>query len=502
MPNYSIVIDSTFKPFTYQELTAPLDRAEAYHEKLAQEYDTLSSQADILEAMGKDDRDKESGAYSRYKAYSDSLRKEADDLYRYGLNVESRRRLSDIRRRYNTDIVPIQNAWNKRQEEVKAQQDLMAKNPGVMFTRDANQTSIDAYIDNPMGGYQTINPDNIYKDMYTAAKNLEKQIRGGHLEGIDPYTARYITNRGLDPNLITEWIADPSRNATLTAMMNQVLQKNGVTLEALQNSPNLDRIMQASTNAAQLGAWGAVGEDNSQMMELFGPRQDRRDASEINNYLRKKDIDSNIASQQAVRNEGNIPLFFEKITAPGTDGKPQQVKALELRYENNRKVLEDDLLPKLLMSDNKTYIKEVSSIGKDGKVVSKDKYIDVGEFVDNKGNAKTKPLFYRINSPNGSNSIIMKYGTKSYLIPGEKLGDVFGESNVDVENLQRIYDIRQKYINTYGEDAYWSDPASAEIENALNRFGASSVRRASTGITGRYKTPVFNLVQTSEDKQE
>ena len=77
MPNYSIVIDSTFKPFTYQELTAPLDRAEAYHEKLAQEYDTLSSQADILEAMGKDDRDKESGAYNRYKAYSDSLRKEA-----------------------------------------------------------------------------------------------------------------------------------------------------------------------------------------------------------------------------------------------------------------------------------------------------------------------------------------------------------------------------------------------------------------------------------------
>lgn len=312
MSNYSLVIDSTFKPFSYQELMAPVTRMSDYHEKLAQEYDTLSSQADILEAMGKDDRDKESGAYSRYKAYSDSLRKEADDLYRYGLNVESRRRLSDIRRRYNTDIVPIQNAWNKRQEEVKAQQDLMDKNPGVMFTRDANQTSIDAYIDNPMGGYQTINPDNIYKDMYTAAKSLEKQIREGHLEGIDPYTAQYITTYGLKPDLIADWIADPSKNKTLTAMMEQVLRKNGITAEALQNSPNLDRIMQASTNAAQLGAWGAVGEDRGQIMELFGPRQDRRDASEINNYIRKKNIDA--AQNASVSNNNINPLPLRSTT--------------------------------------------------------------------------------------------------------------------------------------------------------------------------------------------
>ena len=115
MANYSLVANSTFQPFTYQELAAPLDRMELYHEKLADEYDKLSSQADVLEAMGKND--KNSGAYSRYKAYSDSLRKEADDLYRFGLNTESRQRLSDLRRRYNTDIVPIQNAWTKREKE-------------------------------------------------------------------------------------------------------------------------------------------------------------------------------------------------------------------------------------------------------------------------------------------------------------------------------------------------------------------------------------------------
>jgi hypothetical protein len=95
MANYSLVIDSTFKPFTYQELAAPLDRMEAYHEKLNDEYDKLSQQADVLEAMGANDRDKNSGTYARYKAYSDKLRQEADNLYRFGLNTESRQRLSD-----------------------------------------------------------------------------------------------------------------------------------------------------------------------------------------------------------------------------------------------------------------------------------------------------------------------------------------------------------------------------------------------------------------------
>ena len=48
MANYSLTVNNTFQPFTYQELAAPLDREELYHEKLAEEYDKLSSQADVF----------------------------------------------------------------------------------------------------------------------------------------------------------------------------------------------------------------------------------------------------------------------------------------------------------------------------------------------------------------------------------------------------------------------------------------------------------------------
>jgi len=115
MPNYSLVNNAVFQPFSYQELLAPVMHQQQVQDQLAEQYEKLSSQADILEAMGANDKD--SKAYRNFKNYSDNLRTEADNLYRNGLNSESRLRLSELKRRYNSEIVPIQNAWNKREEE-------------------------------------------------------------------------------------------------------------------------------------------------------------------------------------------------------------------------------------------------------------------------------------------------------------------------------------------------------------------------------------------------
>lgn len=253
MSNYSLVIDSTFKPFSYQELMAPVARMSEYHEKLAQEYDNLSSQADILEAMGNDDRDKNSGVYSRYKSYSDSLRNEADNLYRYGLNVESRRRLSDLRRRYNTEIVPIQNAWNKRDEEAKAQLDASIKNPLLKFSRNAKDTPLEYYINNPQGGYDAYDLKNVYTMTAAMAKTLAKQAREGRKEYIDDVTYRFITPYGLDPNLINDWQSNPDASPTLTNMVSQALASNGITAD--------NPIYNEALSVAKLGTWEAIGED-------------------------------------------------------------------------------------------------------------------------------------------------------------------------------------------------------------------------------------------------
>lgn len=268
MANYSLVVNSTFQPFSYQELSAPVQKMSDYHEKLAEEYDKLSTQADVLEAMGSNDSDKKSGAYNRYKAYSDSLRQEADDLYRFGLNTESRQRLTDLRRKYNTDIVPIQHAWAKREKEADMQMDAYLKNPTLMFTRNAANTSIDDYVRNPSGGYGVINGANITAQMSNMAKNLAKQVRSGYKQNIDDYTYNYIQKYGLDENLIRNWQDSP----TLSAMFRQVMESNGVTPEALSGSANMQNIINQSTGYAEMGMWNAMGEDKSNIIENYGAR--------------------------------------------------------------------------------------------------------------------------------------------------------------------------------------------------------------------------------------
>lgn len=300
MPNYSLVANSKFQPFSYQELTAPLDRQELYQERLAEEYDKLSSQADILEAMGQNDRDKNSGVYNRYKAYSDSLRKEADNLYQFGLNTESRQRLSDLRRRYNSEIVPIQNAWTKREQEAAEQMKATLQNPSIMFTRDARNTNLDDYIKNPTGGYGVINGANITAQMAGMAKNLAKQVRSGNKQNIDAYTYNYIEKYGLDENIIRNWQDSP----TLKAMFEQVMKANGVTPEALEGSANAQNILSQSTNYAEMGMWNAMGEDKSHIQENYGARLSAQAAKEIAVHRANKRIDAEFAAQNPVNGAG------------------------------------------------------------------------------------------------------------------------------------------------------------------------------------------------------
>lgn len=262
MPNYSLVIDSTFKPFTYDELIAPVKRMSDVHDQIASQYDELSSKTDILELLA--GRDKTSNAYRQYQKYSNQLAQEADALMREGLVGASKARIMGMRRAYNKNIVPIQTAWNKREEEAAAQQKLAAANPSIMFTRVAADTGIDDYIANPMGGYGTIDGNQITKQVGDMAAQLAEQVNSGRIsiDNIDPYTQRIIQGHGMSAAEISYWMQNPNSFPTLTNMVTQVLTANGVSPEALQGVKNAPQIIQRSANYAMQGIWKSLGKDS------------------------------------------------------------------------------------------------------------------------------------------------------------------------------------------------------------------------------------------------
>lgn len=241
MPNYTLVANSTFQPFTYQELMMPIERQNQYFEKLAEEYDKMSSQADVLEAMGSSDLDKGSNTYNRYKAYSDNLRKERDNLFANGLNFESRQRLSDLRRMYNTEIVPIQNAWQKREQEaqlqMKARMDAAARGIDIRFSRDAANSSLDSYMQNPNQTFQVINGQQITNEVANQFKGLASQVQSDgngnyFIKGKPLSQIEYsiITQKGMDWNHYQDFINNPndSRFANIKGIIENTLNAHGI----------------------------------------------------------------------------------------------------------------------------------------------------------------------------------------------------------------------------------------------------------------------------------
>ena len=151
MANYSLVLDTKFKPFSYAEMLAPVAAATQAHQALEEEYGNLSAKADVWENMANEQSDPL--AYKMYKGYSDDLRDRADTLLREGLNASSRKGMLDMRARYSKEIAPIEAAYKRREELAAEQRKAYAANPTLRYERYANAMSLDDFIKNPSIDY-------------------------------------------------------------------------------------------------------------------------------------------------------------------------------------------------------------------------------------------------------------------------------------------------------------------------------------------------------------
>ena len=105
MAGNNIVINSKFKPFSYEELIRPYEKyGEAYREQETLLSD-LESQAALMENIAKTDPN--SDAALLYDKYNKAIQKQADLLAKDGLKQGSRRELLNLKKQYNTEIAPI-----------------------------------------------------------------------------------------------------------------------------------------------------------------------------------------------------------------------------------------------------------------------------------------------------------------------------------------------------------------------------------------------------------
>lgn len=142
--NY-ITIGSRFRPFSYEELIAPLVAAEQEHQRQEELYNTYS---DTLGQIGGQlsreyDQDVLDNIYNPYRS---ALESAAEELASKGLTSGSRRTLNALRRQFNNELVPVQQGILARAEARKRHDEKIAKDPTAITNVNPYYQGVEAYM--------------------------------------------------------------------------------------------------------------------------------------------------------------------------------------------------------------------------------------------------------------------------------------------------------------------------------------------------------------------
>ena len=267
MKNYSLIVSSTFNPYSLQELL-PIYQANAQAQYQAEEaFSQLQMKADQWEKLANNAQDAD--VYNTYKAYSNQLKAAADDILNNGINTASRRNLMNMRAQYASNIIPIEEAYNKRQQQAQVLWQARLQDP-TLIAQDPSELGLSYYMKNPTYTPQSYSGKLLTAQSAQAAQNLAKTLSSyGKGEPIDSYTNTFIQKHGLTRNDIQKYLngETTATNKVLSAIYQQVYDSSQIGNWANENQ------RKQAANFIKQGMWSAIGQDTVQAMENFEARE-------------------------------------------------------------------------------------------------------------------------------------------------------------------------------------------------------------------------------------
>lgn len=341
MANYSLVIDSKFSPFTFQELLQPALMATQAHQELENQYGELAAKANIWEEMANEQTDPY--AYKMYKTYARDLESQARQLAREGLTPASRQNMLKMKQRYSSDIIPIEQAYKRRQELIDEQRKLQAQDNTLMFDRSASMMSLDDLIKNPQLTYQSYSGAALEKQVSDAAKSLSKEMRDNPRKWRSILGNQYfesIMQRGYRPEEIIQAIQNnPNASPILQSIVEDAVRSSGISKWGDKDTLN------RAYKYARQGLWDAVGETQYQIQSNKAYDYAMQEQAAINKAARgaeapdtglyyravpKTTVDGD---KKATQMNEDLALLQEILRNPSLMGKKETRKVASVEYD-------------------------------------------------------------------------------------------------------------------------------------------------------------------------
>ena len=256
MGNYSLVANSQFKARSFDDLLRPYAMYTQEYRAQQDSIAELATKADVWQGLANEQTDPV--AYAQYTNYANALKEQANIIADRGLNPTSRQAILNLKKRYASEIVPIEQAYNTRKIQAEEQRRALLQNPTLMLSRRADVTSLDRYMENPNLGYESYSGALLTQQVGQAAAAIAKELRDyGKGKPLDGFTRTWLQQHGYTAGEVAFAINhpnDPRASSVLNTIVNKVIADSGMADWAD------DKTLNQAYNYARQGLWQAVGQ--------------------------------------------------------------------------------------------------------------------------------------------------------------------------------------------------------------------------------------------------
>lgn len=231
MANYSLVVNSKFQPFSFDRYLQPYQIYGQNYKEIEEQYTDLSTKAGIWDGLANEQTDPRT--YKMYKTYANDLENQASQLASEGLNAVSRKNMLNMRARYSKEIIPIEQAYNRKSKLAEEQRKLRAANPSIMFDRDFSSISLDDLLDNPELSYTSVSGDDLYKKGKEAAISASSRMMNVSPALQGQY---WKIRQGYGADAANKFLLNQSNIPELKDAINRIVSQSGVTKENLSRA--------------------------------------------------------------------------------------------------------------------------------------------------------------------------------------------------------------------------------------------------------------------------
>ena len=484
--------NAKFRPYSFDEMLKPLAMATQEQRAIEEGISELGTKADLMRMYANEEPN--SKVATMYNKYANDLDKQAESLAKQGLSPSSRSSLLGLKRRYSSEITPIETAVTRRRQLAEEQRKARAQDDSILFDIDARTLSLDDLVNNPELSYTSVSGKNIMENVSKAASVLAKEARNdpnkfNSMLGGDYY--EYVKQYGFSKEAVMDAILR-SKNASniLTSIVDDALASSGVGKNWSGNA--YDRAL----DYANRGLWSAVGQTQTQLVDNW--RAKLQEQNKIKQYQEAQAKLNSLAinplniysSREQTKADANIREFskyFEKDAKGNTVlsklGEEALRKPATKSYSHSR---QEDIVTTSAFSN---FLTELG-------VVDNTYTKNIGKLWDN-----------YLKEHDYTNYDTLKVTEFDYPIAGTQQGDMKDAIMTAGRGLslkEVDYDNKSKQFKDTGEEITMEDLKSDKYKVTATRFspyGTTVMIQDDKGNVRRYKMPA-GINTTNEQNRD